>query len=132
MFDKVVVVHCPQILAKQLPANLNKMTTEEFVKAFYEEKEDILNEYLSENTETEVGQLIKSMKLSDVQNEIMRKILNSSFTDIYYGILLGLDGCSSIGGTQEMYELKDENGNQLSGEIEGFAYEVFHNQNKRD
>ncbi|NOU61990.1 hypothetical protein [Marinifilum caeruleilacunae] len=108
------------------------MTTEEFVKAFYKEKEDILNEYLSENTETDVGQLIKSMKLSNQQYEIMRNILDSSFTDIYYGILLGLDGCSSIGGAQEMYELKDENGNQLSGEIEGFAYEVFHNQNKRD
>lgn len=102
------------------------MSTEEFVKAFYSEKQDFLKEYLSKNSETEVGQLIKSLNLTYQQNEIMEKILNSSFTDIFYTILLGLDGCASIGGTQELYDLKDEDGNQLSGEIESYAYEYFH------
>ena len=101
------------------------MNTEEFVKAFHTEKQDILNVYFSQNSETEVGQLIKSLKLTDQQTEIMKKVLDSSFTDIIYTILLGLDGCASIGGIQEMYDLKDENGNQLSGEIEGYAYEYF-------
>ena len=101
------------------------MNTEEFVKAFHTEKQDFLREYLSQNSETEVGQLIKSLKLTDQQTEIMKKVLDSSFTDIIYTILLGLDGCASIGGIQEMYDLKDENGNQLSGEIEGYAYEYF-------
>jgi hypothetical protein len=102
------------------------MTTEEFVKAFYTEKQNFLKDYLSENSETEVGELIKSLNLTDQQNAIMKKVLDSSFTDIFYTILLGLDGCASIGGIQEMYELKDEDGNQLSGEIEGYAYEYFH------
>jgi hypothetical protein len=102
------------------------MTTEEFVKALYTEKQNFLKEYLSENSETEVGELIKSLNLTDQQNEIMKKVLDSSITDIFYSILLGLDGCASIGGIQEMYDLKDENGNQLSGEIEGYAYEYFH------
>jgi hypothetical protein len=102
------------------------MTTEEFVKAFYTEKQSFLKEYISENSLTEVGQLIKSLNLNNEQNEIMKKVLDSSLTDIFYSILLGLDGCASIGGIQEMYDLKDENGNQLSGEIEGYAYEYFH------
>jgi hypothetical protein len=102
------------------------MTTEEFVKAFYTEKQNFLKDYLSENSETEVGELIKSLNLTEQQNEIMKKVLDGSFTDIFYTILLGLDGCASIGGIQEMYDLKDENGNQLSGEIEGYAYEYFH------
>lgn len=104
------------------------MTTEEFVKAFYTEKQDFLKEYLSENSQTEVRQLIKSLNLTEQQNKIMEKVLDSSFTDIFYTILLGLDGCASIGGIQEMYDLKDENGNQLSGEgeIEGYAYQYFH------
>ena len=60
----------------------------------------------------------------------MRKVLNSSFSDIFYSILLGLDGSASIGGLQESYDIKDENGNQicggeLSGEMEGFAYKYF-------
>ena len=101
------------------------MKTEEFVKAFYSEKQNFLKEYLSEKSETEVRQLIESLNLTDQQTEIMKKILDSSFTDIFYTILLGLDGSASIGGIQEMYDLKDENGNQLSGEIEGYAYEYF-------
>lgn len=102
------------------------MTTEEFVKAFYNEKQYFLKQYLSENPKTEVGNLIKSLNLNDQQNEIMEKVLNNSLTDIFYTILLGLDGFASIGGIQEMYDLKDENGNQISGEIEGYAYEYFH------
>lgn len=105
------------------------MSTEEFVKAFYTEKQNFLKVYLSENSETEVGELIKSLNLTEQQNEIMKKVLDSSFTDIFYSILLGLDGCASIGGIQEMYDLKDENGNQLNGEIEGYAYEYFHETN---
>jgi len=106
------------------------MNTEELVKAFYTEKQDFLKEYLSENPETEVGQLIKSLNLTNEQSVIMEKVMNSALTDIFYTILLGLDGCASIGGIQEMYELKDENGNQLNGEIEGYAYEYFHESNQ--
>lgn len=102
------------------------MNTKEFVKGFYKEKQDFLTEYLSENPESEVGQLIKSLNLTHQQTQIMKKIMNGTLTDIFYTILLGLDGCASIGGTQELYDLKDENGNQLSGEIEGYAYEYFH------
>lgn len=98
------------------------MNTEEFVKGFHKEKEGFLTEYLSENPESEVGQLIKTLNLTDQQSEIMDGIL----TDIFYTILLGLDGSASIGGIQKLYDLKDENGNQLSGEIEGYAYEYFH------
>ena len=102
------------------------MNTEEFVKAFYKEKQDFLTEYLSKNSESEVGQLIKSLNLSEQQTQTMKKIMDGTLTDIFYTILLGLDGCASIGGIQEMYDLKDEDGNQLNGEIEGYAYEYFY------
>ncbi len=116
------------IKARYLQAR-KKMKTEEFVKAFYNEKEELIKNYTSKNSNTEVGELIKSLKLSDEQSEIMEKVLDSSFTDIFYTILLGLDGCASIGGIQELYEIKDENGNQLNGEIEGYAYEYFQENN---
>ncbi|WP_405207157.1 hypothetical protein [Aquimarina sp. LLG6339-5] len=102
------------------------MTTEEFVKAFHKEKQELLKECLTDNSKTEVRTLIESLNLTEEQNEIMKKVLDSSFTDIFYTILLGLDGSASIGGIQKMYDLKDKNGNQLSGEIEGYAYEYFH------
>lgn len=103
------------------------MTPEVFVKAFYKEKQNFLKLYLSNNSKTEVGNLIKSLELDSEQTKILSNILDSSFTDIFYTILLGLDGCASIGSIQEMYDIKDENGNQLSrnGEIEEFAYKYF-------
>ncbi len=105
------------------------MNTEEFVRAFYTEKQNILREYLSDNPESEVGQSIQSLILTDQQSEIMKKIMDNTLSDVFYTILLGLDGCASIGGIQEMYDLKDENSNQLSGEIEGYAYQYFHESN---
>ncbi|MGB0871049.1 MAG: hypothetical protein ACPGSD_15770 [Flavobacteriales bacterium] len=55
----------------------------------------------------------------------MENIMDVALTDVFYTILLGIDGCASIGGVQEDYELKDENGNLLSGDIEGYAYDYF-------
>lgn len=101
------------------------MTPEEFVAAFYKEKQLILSEYLSDHTETQVGQLIKSMALTVKQREILIKVLGSSLSDVFYTILLGLDGSSSIGGIQEAYELSDEKGNPISGEIEAYAFQYF-------
>ena len=101
------------------------MTAKEFVKAFHKEKQDLLMEYLSKDSQTEVQTLINSMDLNQIQTDKLKKVMDSSFTDIFYTILLGLDGSASIGGIQEMYQLKDEKGNLLSGEIEGFAYEYF-------
>ena len=102
------------------------MAPEEFVKAFYTEKQNFIKVYLSKDKETRVGELIKSLNLTDQQLGVLEKVLDHSFTDIFYSILLGLDGSASIGGIQELYDLKDENGNQLSGEIEVYAYEYFH------
>ena len=53
-------------------------------------------------------------------------MLNSILRDTFYTILLGLDGCAAIGNYQQLYEIKDENGNLISGEIDGYAYEYFH------
>ncbi|WP_262887814.1 hypothetical protein [Leptobacterium flavescens] len=37
------------------------------------------------------------------------------FVKAFYSILLGLDGATTLGGVQELYDIFDENGNQLSG-----------------
>ena len=108
------------------------MTPKEFVKGFHKEKQDLLKEYLSPDSQTEVSTLIKSMGLNKEQSEILEKLLDSSFTDIFYTILLGLDGCASIGDlTQQQFTVLDENNNQVCGEehlgeVEALAYEYFH------
>jgi len=105
------------------------MTSKDFVEAFYKEKQYLLKEYLSPDSETEVSTMIKSLGLNKEQSDILEKLLESSFTDIFYTILLGLEGESSIGGKQESYKIFDEDNNELTGgEIEAYAWEYFHNK----
>ena len=102
------------------------MTAKEFVENFKLEKDSLLKEFTNIESKSEVQKLIQSMKLNEEQTEILNKVLNSTLRDTFYTILLGLDGCSMIGESQQLYEIKDENGNLISGEIEGYAYEYFH------
>ncbi len=101
------------------------MNTEEFVQAFFMEKENLLKTYTEDTTETQVGQLIHSLNLTEAQNKVMKQIIDKVLTDAFYTILIELDGNGSIGGIQEMYSIKTEDGSQISGEIEGYAYEYF-------
>ncbi len=104
------------------------MTSEEFVNNFYLEKKSLVDLYLSSGNETDVSKLIADLQLDEQKTERLRQILNGVLTDAFYTILLGLDGEALIGERQELYKIEDENGNELTrGEIEGFAWEYFHN-----
>jgi Elongation factor Tu C-terminal domain len=104
------------------------MTADEFVKAFYQERQSIIDTYFNADNESDVSELIQSLNLDDKGTERLRQILNDALRDTFYTILLGLDGEASIGDKQIMYKLFDEENNELTGgEIEAFAYEYFHN-----
>ncbi|MCS0082917.1 hypothetical protein NDJ28_10740 [Vibrio alginolyticus] len=51
--------------------------------------------------------------------------MDDSLTDALYTILLGLDGCASIGRHQIGYKLQDELGRELTGDLEELAYEAL-------
>lgn len=104
------------------------MTAEEFVKAFYQERQSLIDIYFNADSKSDVFDLIRSLNLDDKGTERIRQILNSALRDTFYTILLGLDGEASIGDKQILYKLFDEENNELTGgEIEVFAYEYFHN-----
>jgi hypothetical protein len=70
---------------------------------------------------------IASLNLDKEQTEKFKNIISGLLTDTFYTILLGLDRAGSIGNNQTDYKIQDEDDNELSGgEIEGFAYEYFH------
>lgn len=106
------------------------MTPKEFVELFYNDKTEYLQTCLDGNSGISVSDKIKSLNLNAEQKEIMAKIVDGILTDVYYSILLGLDGCASIGGYQYDYKLYDEEGNLITdgGVIEGDAWELFQNQ----
>jgi hypothetical protein len=104
------------------------MTPEDFVRNFYLERKSLVCSCFSSSNNSDVCQLIADLQLEEQKTEILRQILNVVLRDAFYTTLMGLDGEAQIGGRQETYRIEDENGNELTGgEIEGFAWEYFHN-----
>ena len=68
------------------------------------------------------------MALDDTQQEQLKEVIDTLLTDVFYSILLGLDGEHSIGNTQQTYKIYDKEGSLISdcGELEASAYEYFH------
>nr|WP_294948743.1 hypothetical protein [uncultured Mucilaginibacter sp.] len=104
------------------------MTSEQFVAFFYKEKQALLNAYTGDTGGTYAATLIEQLKLDENGKNILAKILDTTLTDAFYTILLGLDGAANIGGAQHLYKLYDEDNNELTGigNIEGYAWEYFH------
>jgi hypothetical protein len=108
------------------------MTAEELVRCFYQEKERLLQSYCAapaSDSPYAVSSLAQ-LALTPQQATHLPRVLNAVLTDAFYTILLGLDGAASIGSRQELYQLADEQGNELtgSGAIEAYAYDYFHGE----
>ena len=106
------------------------MTSDEFAKNFYLEKLKFLKSCFEEHPKhlSAVNVKIKEMALDSTQQEQLKEVINALLTDVFYSILLRLDGENSIGDTQQIYKIFDEDNNLISdcGELEASAYEYFH------
>lgn len=100
------------------------MTAEEFVNNCYKEKQEMLNIYFDSQKETQVGNQIKNIVLKGISNDEIKELLDSVMNEVFYTILLGLDGEASLGDVQMQYKVYDENDNLLDG-IESYAYDAF-------
>ena len=106
------------------------MTSDEFAKSFYLEKLKFLKSCFEEHPKhlSAVNVKIKEMALGSTQQEQLKIAIDTLLTDVFYNILLGLDGECSIGSTQQTYKIYNQDGNLISdcGELEASAYEYFH------
>jgi hypothetical protein len=102
------------------------MNTREFVAAWKREKALKLDDFLGASSTAAVAAQIRAMELKPAQLEQLHAVFDCAITDIMYALLLALDGEASIGGVQELYELKAEDGTVLTGHIEEEAWAQFH------
>ena len=107
------------------------MTSAEFVACVAEEKEAMLALYLDPASGSAVARDIEDLRFTPTQKEDLKKILDEVLTDAFYTMLLALDGTASLGGNQQHYELRDQTGAILTGDIEGAAWERFHGKDKK-
>ena len=104
------------------------MRAKEFAEMCYEEKEIQLKEYMDGN-ESLVAKLKKDLALSNKQEKILYKLVDTILIDTYITLLYALDGTASLGnGKQENFKLYGEDGNLVfnSGELEIATYEAFY------
>jgi hypothetical protein len=104
------------------------MDAREFVSRWKAEKDAFLEDL--RRGDTLAGQQIQEIGLSSEQREKLWPALDTALTDVFYTLLLGLDGCAQIGGVQEIFQIRDQAGNLISncGELEEAAYEQFHGE----
>ena len=106
------------------------MTSDEFAKNFYIEKLKFLESSFEQSPQSPstVNAKIKEMRLTEIQTDQLKEVMDRLLNDVFYSILLGLDGECPIGNIQQVYSLYDEEGNLISdcGELEASAYEYFH------
>ena len=104
------------------------MTAEEFVNNCYKEKQEMLKIYFDKEKETQVGNQIKNIvSKGSILNDEVKGLVNSVMNEVFYTILLGLYGETSLGDIQMQYKVYDENDNLLDG-IESYAYDLFMNE----
>jgi len=105
------------------------MNTQQFVKNFRDEMESQFREYTSDEPETAVGKLLSELQLSGQDREKLHQAVRFLLIDTYYTVLLGLDGCATLGSSQHTFKVYDEDGNLISecGDIEAEAWEQFQN-----
>ena len=103
------------------------MTVEEFVKNCHQEKQEMLKIYFDKEKETQVGNKIKNIVSKGISNDEIKQLLELVMNEVFYTILLGLDGETSLGNVQMQYKLYDEDDNLLEG-IESYAYDEFMNE----
>ncbi|MES9974883.1 MAG: hypothetical protein ABW094_11525 [Candidatus Thiodiazotropha sp.] len=105
------------------------MNDREFVEEFYKLKQSLMNDYFSNNKDPARAALVEKVADNKEQEEAVQKIIDLVLIDALYTILLGIDGCATIGEEQQLYKLYDEEGNELtSNNIESHAWEIFQNQ----
>ena len=106
------------------------MTSDEFAKNFYIEKLKFLESSFEQSPQypSTVNAKIKEMRLTEIQTDQLKEVMDRLLNDVFYSILLGLDGECPIGNIQQVYSLYDEEGNLISdcGELEASTYEYFH------
>jgi hypothetical protein len=101
------------------------MTPEEFVKCCHAEKDAMLARYFDPEQQTAVGTAIAELKLTESDQARLKHIIDDALTDTFFTLLYALDGCASLGGQQRNYQLIDEEGTVLTGELEGLVFERF-------
>ncbi|MFN7590371.1 MAG: hypothetical protein ACK501_05890 [Planctomycetota bacterium] len=104
------------------------MNADEFVSRWHREKDSLLSEFTNPSSGAAAAVLIAGLGLSSEQAAGVARAMDMAISDTMYTLLLGLDGAAGIGGVQESFRIRTEQGASVAepGELEAAAWRHFH------
>ena len=100
------------------------MTPEVFIDNVVESIESLVSLYsLGSKGPTYLGAELDSIGLTSEQREKVLALVKLAVGEATHSIISGIEGSSSLGTSQQMYKLMDEDGSELTGELDSLLYE---------
>jgi hypothetical protein len=73
--------------------------------------------------QTALGKELEQLNLDEDQRGAVVSLIKKALEESTYNLICGLEGSASLGASQENYKLIDENGNELTGNLDTLFYE---------
>ncbi|WP_444995504.1 hypothetical protein [Aliikangiella sp. IMCC44359] len=100
------------------------MSPEQLIESIKFEIENLVSLYSQgAKDQTEVGLKLDSLDISSELKTQVLALIELAIKESTYNLLSGLEGSSSLAGTQEAFNITDESGNELSSELDTIFYE---------
>ncbi|WP_445366214.1 hypothetical protein ACJJJB_10685 [Microbulbifer sp. ANSA001] len=100
------------------------MTPEEFINNVVESIDSLVDLYSQgKNGPTYLGSELDKIELSNEQREKVLELIQLAVGEATHAIICGIEGTASLGSSQEIYKLLDENGNELTGNLDALLFE---------
>lgn len=100
------------------------MTPERFIENVVESIDSLVSLY-SQGAKgpTFLGSELDKIGLNPDQREKVLALIQLAVGEATHSLICGIEGTSSLGGNQQMYKLLDEEGNELTGELDALLYD---------
>lgn len=99
------------------------MAPEEFIDNVVESIDSLAELYAQgKSGPTYLGAELDNIGLSVEQRERVLALIRLALGEATHSMICGIEGTASLGSSQQIYRLLDEEGNELTGELDALLY----------
>jgi len=100
------------------------MQPQEFIDNVVDSMESLVSLYAEgKNGPTYLGSELDKIGLTNDQRNQVLSLIRLAVSEATHSIICGIEGTASLGNSQQMYKLLDEDGNELTGQLDALLHE---------
>lgn len=101
-----------------------RMQPQEFIDNVVDSIEFLVSLYAQgKNGPTYLGSELDKIELTHEQRDQVLALLRLAVGEATHSVICGIEGTAALGKSQQMYKLLDEDGNELTGQLDVLLYE---------